>query len=419
MGTNAGRSSESHGAKRRMIRLILFAIVFACLTIGGMRASLLWEVAGQRHRPLFGDSESGHDSLGQNKTKPSSNASGLSFQDRSVVMTTMTTQPTALSSSFVNATNNSSKKLYVCGWEHPSIAQEIFPDYVYEGFLSLGQPVQRQDVVVFGSFGPCQYPIHQFPGKILYVNGEPDVQRIGRPNEYRIGPNEDGYHSIRYYHFVTILIKSYPPSLWAKIIDPQLRPQSTLEYKAVIYVAKNCVKIRQDAAAAISNSIPVVFGGVCTISEVLKNKRGWMYEDTSFVGDVGRDRRDENYKVYGKFQFCLVMDSRKEDGYISEKLLFAYLGGCLPIYYGTEDVFQIFHPESFVYYNVSHPKPALELLQYLYTNETAYQERMQKPILRHGNQTVEQYLSITNKIGNGSLRRRIREMMGLEAEVAN
>ena len=108
------------------------------------------------------------------------------------------------------------------------------------------------------------------------------------------------------------------------------------------------------------------------------------------------------------------MENTNHEGYITEKILNAYLGGCLPIYYGTKEVFELFHPESFVYYDIRNPEPALQLLKYLYYNETAFHERMRHPILRHGNETIIKYFSITDKLGGGVLKNRIRTMIGLK-----
>ena len=54
----------------------------------------------------------------------------------------------------------------------------------------------------------------------------------------------------------------------------------------------------------------------------------------------------------------------------------AFLGGCIPIYWGTLDVFKIFNAKSFIYYHVAQPELALERVRYLEANETAYKEVM-------------------------------------------
>ena len=45
--------------------------------------------------------------------------------------------------------------------------------------------------------------------------------------------------------------------------------------------------------------------------------------------------------------------------YITEKIMMAFIGGCIPIYYGPPGIFDIFNEKAFVFYNISDPQPAL------------------------------------------------------------
>jgi hypothetical protein len=109
------------------------------------------------------------------------------------------------------------------------------------------------------------------------------------------------------------------------------------------------------------------------------------------------------------------MENTQREGYRTEKLLLAYLGGCLPIYYGSPKVFQIFHPNSFVFYDVHQPDAALELIRLLEANDTLYEEMLSStPILLHGEETLDQFLSLYSDIANGGLNRKVRQMMGID-----
>ena len=91
----------------------------------------------------------------------------------------------------------------------------------------------------------------------------------------------------------------------------------------------------------------------------------------------------------------------------------AFLGGCVPIYYGAEQVFDIFNAKAFVYYNITHPQQALDRILYLEENETAYQQGQDEPILAHGQATEAKYFSFTDDIGKGFIKRKIRILLGL------
>ena len=91
----------------------------------------------------------------------------------------------------------------------------------------------------------------------------------------------------------------------------------------------------------------------------------------------------------------------------------AFIGGCIPIYYGSVEIFDIFNKNSFVFYNISNPQPALDLVENLESNETRYEEMMGEPIAANGKVTIEEYFSFNNSIGNGVLKKRIREKLSL------
>ena len=101
--------------------------------------------------------------------------------------------------------------------------------------------------------------------------------------------------------------------------------------------------------------------------------------------------------------------------YISEKILNPFLAGCIPIYYGSPEVFHVFNEEAMVYYDPRNPGPALERIQQLYQNETLYNETLyETPILANGNETLRDYFSYTEEIEGGFLKHKIRALMGLE-----
>ena len=316
------------------------------------------------------------------------------------------------------------KRLYICGYSLEQLSKEIFPDYSFQGQLTVKAKDQQQptsnDILVYGTFGPCaNYKVKKFPGATIFLNGESwrdDIRHRKNLHQYRLGPaRDDGVYSIRLYYVAAVLINEHSPWEWAKITDPNQRPQSTMEYRAVIYANSHCVRFRQRAARDIAKIIPVVFGGKCKVRSALNSKNPNRDNHDSWIDwDLVGQRRYQNAQIFTKFQFCLVMENTNHEGYITEKILNAYLGGCLPIYYGTKEVFELFHPESFVYYDIRNPEPALQLLKYLYYNETAFHERMRHPILRHGNETIIKYFSITDKLGGGVLKNRIRTMIGLK-----
>lgn len=51
----------------------------------------------------------------------------------------------------------------------------------------------------------------------------------------------------------------------------------------------------------------------------------------------------KNGIFFHKYRFALVMENAKTKGYLTEKIANAFLAGSIPIYYGTEEVFDVFN----------------------------------------------------------------------------
>ena len=56
-------------------------------------------------------------------------------------------------------------------------------------------------------------------------------------------------------------------------------------------------------------------------------------------------------KVYKDYKFGFAMENTMEDGYLTEKIMNVYLGGAIPLYWGSPVVKEIFNPDSFIYIN--------------------------------------------------------------------
>lgn len=111
------------------------------------------------------------------------------------------------------------------------------------------------------------------------------------------------------------------------------------------------------------------------------------------------------------------MENKKFPGYISEKIILAFLGGCIPIYYGdAERTFDIFNNKSFLFYDFDEKDSARRLLikvSELEANPDEYDKMLKEPILLRGNATVKQYLSVFKEYGEGRLRFLMRRFLGI------
>ena len=199
------------------------------------------------------------------------------------------------------------------------------------------------------------------------------------------------------------------------MVDSNLYPRGSQEY-FMIYFQSNCVPYRDAAAGRLSENGPVHCTGHCQWRSPPSGDRSNLisHYNASSNWDMSRSHYKRNADIYSKYRFCLVMENNYQPGYITEKILMAFIAGCIPVYYGTESIFDIFNENSFVFYNISDPQSALEKIRTLESDKDAYEQMlMSEPIAAHGNSTIEDYFSFDDTIGNGALKRRLRGKLGL------
>ena len=199
--------------------------------------------------------------------------------------------------------------------------------------------------------------------------------------------------------------KLFPNTVaWTSLTDPSRRARNTGKFHAVAFFQSNCKLHRVTAGKKISDIVQIHHGSKCKIKNGRKPNATVLVE---------RDKRDwtTNIELLQDYKYCLVLENKQKSHYLTEKLLNAVLAGCLPIYYGLPNIHDIFNPNSFVLYDIKNPQPALDMIQQLESNDTLYEEMLSAPLLQPG--AVNRYFSIFPTLGNGSMFRRIRQMMGL------
>jgi hypothetical protein len=276
----------------------------------------------------------------------------------------------------------------------------------------------------FRKLGGDRYKLLRFffPGKVLFINTESKGRIPQIPNFYQIGSPIDhrypSYNSLpNILYGVGFLWSAGWPSV-EQIIDPTRRPQWNGKSKKILYLSSHCVSHRQEAAKTLANAFftdnnnndnleyGLDSGGKCLVPDATNVRRqfefGWA----------------RNRVQYQNYKYCLVVENSEGAGYITEKLINAYLGGCLPIYWGGPMegyVYEVFNRNSFVYYDMENPQATIGEIRYLNGNDTAYWERLQAPILANNrNATIREYFSYTDSVGDGYLKGRMRAMLGVE-----
>lgn len=334
------------------------------------------------------------------------------------------------------------RQIYICGFKKQTLYLHLFPEQtqLWESWIRLDRKNARQskpnDILVVGEGGYCDGwgerklsawgMEKRFKGKVVHINGEsfnPYVvceacpkyleDNDGKPpaRQYHIGYEPDGPQSVQ----VTFLAMFFVEHFWDKnnqtffdaLVVPEQRPINTGE-RFLIYSAKHCVDFRE----AAFDRFALLHLPNTTVDHASKCNGTIPKTNVEQVYGPGPNSYQDNYQFFHKYRFCLVLENAKVGGYITEKILAAFLGGCIPIYYGTLEIFDIFNPKAFVYYDIEDPQRAVELVRQLEQNKSAYQEMLREPILRHGRQTMEDYFSLTDEIvPNAKLKQKIRDLI--------
>jgi hypothetical protein len=122
-----------------------------------------------------------------------------------------------------------------------------------------------------------------------------------------------------------------------------------------------------------------------------------------------------------EYKFSLVMENQASSGYITEKLIQGFLASTIPIYYGTTEVFDLFNPDAFIFWDIERANGggALEQIITLAKDEVKYREMLSMPILKFPHdETLERYFSFQEGVGKGRIKKRISNMISRTRGVA-
>jgi len=112
----------------------------------------------------------------------------------------------------------------------------------------------------------------------------------------------------------------------------------------------------------------------------------------SFKNNIGYTAPEDEL-VYGdryfpflqQYKFIICFENTKSPTYVTEKLLNAYVGGTIPIYWGTHDVKKWFNTKSFLFLEDESDESMdilIDKIKKLDQNDRLYEEMYAQPLLR-------------------------------------
>eukprot|EP00591_Stephanopyxis_turris_P006866 CAMPEP_0195518732 /NCGR_PEP_ID=MMETSP0794_2-20130614/13581_1 /TAXON_ID=515487 /ORGANISM="Stephanopyxis turris, Strain CCMP 815" /LENGTH=433 /DNA_ID=CAMNT_0040647753 /DNA_START=87 /DNA_END=1388 /DNA_ORIENTATION=+ len=325
--------------------------------------------------------------------------------------------------------------LYLCShaWLFEQLGRNLFPEYQDVKLLMQANPSDftKDDIIITHPGYDCDqselpgFPKEsglrlgreggfEFPGKILYVNGQYFMDPRGH-RDYHLGYLEDSNRSVQVFWAAILALFGPTAGMSGKIFDLERKPKQNSKRHFLLYVTSNCKDFREDAFDHLSHINDVHYGGACRGSRyganpnVVLNPR---IKEAPLISNYHKQGHSKNYEFFSDYRFALVMENAVRDGYITGNIMNAFLSGSIPIWYGTRDVFKVFNANAFVYYDVENPQAAYEQIHHLETNQLAYEEMLSQPILANGAKTMEDFFSLVDVVGHGHLKKKIRNMMG-------
>ena len=288
----------------------------------------------------------------------------------------------------------------LCGYKFWRFCEAVFPEYNCRRADGEGTTIyNRKDILLSGMHAQCQLE-NTFPGTVVYMNGEPNVTPRAK-NSFYLGPVvKNDVRSMQFY-FVSLAALQIPEAYSS---FTQRRKNSGKGF--LLYVSRRCLQHREEAFHMFSSIDAVTAGGKCD---------GTTLNGRSFAADKfnklpGTGPWSEAHSLYSDFKFGLVMENTKQRGYVSEKILNAFIGGTIPIYFGTEDVFNIFNRDAFVFFNEDRPQETIENVRALLADEEKYNSMLAQPILAAG--AFDRFFAL---YGKGKASAEIRRFLGLSA----
>ena len=369
---------------------------------------------------------------------------------------------------FTINTTNTPLQIFHCGTkfggfrQYKALLESIFPEYGWRDLGSIDQepkgpgfgqriyrfnyfriPSSPADIFLnhWGSYCPVSVMkfLHQFfEGKTVWVFPESELKSTSTPRSIRPTSNRNDYIQLGPSHQAPrnhIPLTYMQVVFWADYGDRrdallvhESKPKNTGKH-FLIYANSNCVSFRENAYYNLSKlGKEVHYGGFCNGQQrtigVDSNRTRF---NQTIVGIQTPHQKEErisgvfdvasrNSDLFRNYRFCLVMEHTADsEWYITEKILNAFMAGCIPIYYGPKpEIFEIFNPKAFVYYEQGATK-ALEQIRDLENNQEIYHKMLfDEPILADGNETIRRFFSFSEEYGEGYVKDQIRSMVGLK-----
>jgi alpha(1,3/1,4) fucosyltransferase len=112
------------------------------------------------------------------------------------------------------------------------------------------------------------------------------------------------------------------------------------------------------------------------------NSAGPHFNSTGYIIPRGDDGVKQKMDFLGKHKFTLAMENSQWPGYVTEKILEAWLAGTIPIYWGSQTASLDFNPKAFIsWHDFKSDERLLQRVKDANINSELYNSYFDQPLL--------------------------------------
>jgi len=89
---------------------------------------------------------------------------------------------------------------------------------------------------------------------------------------------------------------------------------------------------------------------------------------------------DEAVQLYSDYKFVLALENKMEHGYVTEKIINPLIANCIPIYWGSNNVFEFINKDRIIYAPDYNDADLIKRMKEIDENEDLFNEIVNKPI---------------------------------------
>ena len=124
-------------------------------------------------------------------------------------------------------------------------------------------------------------------------------------------------------------------------------------------------------------------------------------EITSFRNkyDQNMTYLDEAVELYTDYKFVLAIENRMEDGYITEKIINPLISNCIPVYWGSDKIFDFINKDRFIYALDYDDTNLMNKIKEIDENENMFNEIIRQPIYCKDKTPESVFICFNQQIG--------------------